>query len=271
HDPSRGVSGLLIAAVVRSNDAKALDPMVKLVTTAAEPDRSRLTKDLGMAAALQRKGPLAEQLLALAVSDKALARPVVDGLLAGRKAAGSKFKPITLKSAPPLLSNESILPDAKRREQLAAVFNISAAGEVSFLKTDEHRRLFDLGKQHYAVICGACHQPHGKGQEFISPPLVDSEWVLGPPKRLIAIALDGAMGPITVDGQTYTIPQIQPVMPGLRINPEIDDEKLAAMLTYVRNEWGNGATPITPDMVKAYRDETEVRAPHTEAELKSIK
>jgi mono/diheme cytochrome c family protein len=227
-------------------------------------------RELAQAAAGQRRASLAEQLLALAGSETALAAPVADGLLAGRKAAGNQFKPMVVKAAPALISDPKALPDAKKRDQLAALFDYSGVEAVSFLKTEEHRELFEAGRRHYAVICGACHQPHGKGQEFISPPLVDSEWVTGSPNRLIALTLDGAMGPITVNGKVYTVPEIQPVMPGLRLNPEIDDEKVAAMLTYVRNEWGNAASPITPSMVKAWRDKTEVRAPYTEGELKEI-
>jgi glucose/arabinose dehydrogenase/mono/diheme cytochrome c family protein len=269
-DSGNGISGLLIAAVVRSNDTPAVGKLVSLATSAAGPGRARLTRELAQAAAAQLRAPLAEQLLALAGGDAALVDPVVDGLLAGRKAAGNKFKPMVVKAAPALVADARALPDAAKREQLAGLFNHSGAAPVSFLKTDEHRRLFELGKQHYAVICGACHQPHGKGQEFISPPLADSEWVTGSPNRLIALTLDGAMGPITVDGKVYTVPEIQPVMPGLRLNPEIDDEKLAAMLTYIRNEWGNAASPITPGMVRGWRGRTEARSPYTEAELLKI-
>jgi glucose/arabinose dehydrogenase/mono/diheme cytochrome c family protein len=270
-DAGRGISGMLIAAVLRSNDAAALKQLITLVTTDGGPDQARLVRELAQAAAMQRRPPVAEQLLVLADKDAALVAPVVDGLLAGRKAAGNKFKPLVVKAAPALIANAEALPDAGKRDQLAGMFDFSGVEAVSFLKTDEHRKLFELGKQNYAVICGACHQPHGKGQEFISPPLVDSEWVTGPPNRLIALTLDGAMGPITVGGKVYTVPEVQPVMPGLRLNPEITDEKLAAMLTYIRNEWGNAASPVTPGMVKAWRDQNEVRAPYTEAELKKIK
>ena len=79
------------------------------------------------------------------------------------------------------------------------------------------------------------------------------------------------MGPITVDGKLYTVPEIPPIMPGMRANPEVDDEKIASMLTYVRNEWGNAATPITPKMVKEWRDTQPLRAPFTAEELMEIK
>ncbi|MBL9152285.1 MAG: c-type cytochrome [Verrucomicrobiales bacterium] len=270
-DAGREISGLLIAAVVKSNDPAARQELLTLVSKASGGAQVRLMGELARVAVAQRQMALIDSLFSLAASDAKLADSLADGLLAGRKALGQKFKPLPLSAKPAVLATADGLPDEKKRDQVAAMFDFSGKAADSFLKTDEHRRLFELGKQQYAVICGACHQPHGKGQEFISPPLVDSEWVTGPANRLIALALDGAMGPITVAGKTYTVPEIQPVMPGLRLNPEITDEKMAAMLTYIRNEWGNAAPPITPDMVKAWRDKTEVRAPYTEAELKKIK
>ena len=106
---------------------------------------------------------------------------------------------------------------------------------------------------------------------MLAPPLVDSEWVLGSDKRLIALVLDGMIGPVTVNGKTYTVPEVAPIMPGLRINPEMDDEKIAAILTYVRNTWGNGAAPVSQKAVANYRKQHQARLPFTEAELKKIK
>lgn len=42
-------------------------------------------------------------------------------------------------------------------------------------------------------------------------------------------------------------------MPGLRLNPEFTDEQLAAIMTYVRNAWGNGAPPVSKEAVASYR------------------
>lgn len=44
------------------------------------------------------------------------------------------------------------------------------------------------------------------------------------------------------------------------------DEQIAAVLTYVRNSFGNAASPVTPEQVKALRGEAG-KAPLTEAEL----
>ena len=124
---------------------------------------------------------------------------------------------------------------------------------------------------HYQRICMGCHQVHGNGQQYLAPPLVGSEWVLGSTHRLIALVMDGVEGPIEVLGKTYTVPEIQPLMPGLRLNPEVTDEQLASILTYVRNAWGNAATPVEAEELKKYRETTEVRAPWPASELQKVK
>jgi mono/diheme cytochrome c family protein len=128
----------------------------------------------------------------------------------------------------------------------------------------EQQKQFETGRDLFASSCAACHQPHGLGQEGLAPPLADSEWALGSEQRLIRIALNGVRGPISVKGRTYELE-----MPGLGIFP---DDQLAAILTYIRREWGHGADPITTDAVKAIRDANKEREEAwSEPELLKIK
>jgi mono/diheme cytochrome c family protein len=133
---------------------------------------------------------------------------------------------------------------------------------VKPLTADQQKR-FEQGKELYLIGCAACHQPHGKGQEGLAPPLVDSEWPIGPPERLVRIILHGLRGPLTVSGRTYTLD-----MPALGV---FEDEQIAAVLTYIRREWGHTADPVEPEFVKKIRAETEKREQAwTEAELLKI-
>lgn len=95
--------------------------------------------------------------------------------------------------------------------------------------------------------CVACHQPTGAGLPNVFPPLAGSEWVNGPVENLIRIQLRGLMGPITVAGKQYSS-----AMPP---NATMTDEEIAEVLTYIRSSWGNKASAVTPDMVKALRSE----------------
>jgi quinoprotein glucose dehydrogenase len=114
------------------------------------------------------------------------------------------------------------------------------------------------GKQAF-MTCMACHGANGEGT-VIAPPLAKSNWVNGPVENLIRIQLRGLQGPITVSGKKYAPPA--PMM----ALPHQTDEQIAAVLTYVRNSFGNSAPAITPEQVKALRG--EVGKPMlTEAEL----
>jgi mono/diheme cytochrome c family protein/glucose/arabinose dehydrogenase len=115
--------------------------------------------------------------------------------------------------------------------------------------------LFNKGKEIYAVegYCTTCHQPDGKGLAASGfPPLTGNNWVLGNEDRLIKLALKGLLGPIEVAGKNY--PGQVPMTPfgGL-----LNDDELAAVLTYVRNSFGNQASPILPDQVKKVRAATK--------------
>ncbi|AUD07232.1 dehydrogenase [Spirosoma pollinicola] len=115
--------------------------------------------------------------------------------------------------------------------------------------------LYNMGKQIYAKegYCATCHQPDGKGLTASGfPPLTGTNWVSGNEDRLIKIALKGLMGPIDVVGKTY--PGQVPMTPfgGL-----LKDHEIAAVLTYVRNSFGNNAPAISPDKVKKVRAAVE--------------
>jgi len=107
------------------------------------------------------------------------------------------------------------------------------------------------GKQLYVGKCAACHQATGLGVPGVFPPLAASEWVVGDEKVLTNILLHGVIGEMEVRGTTY-----RGAMPAW--NAMADDE-LAAVMSYIRNEWGNAAPRIVADTVKAQREATKSR------------
>lgn len=129
-----------------------------------------------------------------------------------------------------------------------------AEQKEEMIKTDlagADRDLFIKGKEIYGRegYCITCHQVEGQGLDASGfPPLAGTKWVLGDEERLIKLTLKGLMGPIEVLGKTY--PGQVPMTPfgGL-----LNDEEVAAVLTYVRNSFGNKATAIAPEQVKAVR------------------
>ncbi len=96
----------------------------------------------------------------------------------------------------------------------------------------------EQGRAAYA-ICAACHQTDGRGLPSVAPPLAGAASVNGPPQALIDIVLHGR-----------DVDAAYPSMPPLAGLP---DDQLAAILTYVRQAWGNAAPPISVDDVRKRR------------------
>ncbi len=121
-----------------------------------------------------------------------------------------------------------------------------------------------IGKGVYSGNCVACHQPSGLGQPGAIPPLAGSEWVMGNEKRLAMLMLKGLMGPIKVKGAPYN-----GVMPPWEA--ALNDKKIAAVLTYVRQEWGNKAGPVTPAQITTARKEFSAKkVSWNEAEIMQV-
>ncbi len=132
------------------------------------------------------------------------------------------------------------------------------------------------GKEIYTKVgpggggCVSCHQPTGLGLPGAFPPLADSDWVLGDKERIIKISMHGLMGEIEVNGDKYNGVMIAPgVPPG-----SLTDQQIADVLTYIRNDWGNSASAVSPEEVANVRDFVKDRGQMqmwTAAELNSDK
>lgn len=97
--------------------------------------------------------------------------------------------------------------------------------------------------------CAACHQQNGLGMAGSWPPLAGSEWLLNNPEVPIRIVLHGLQGPIIVKGQSFNNAM-------MAWQDQLSDEEIAAVITYERSSWGNAASAITPEQVKAVREAT---------------
>ena len=121
------------------------------------------------------------------------------------------------------------------------------------------------GKKNYMMICIACHQPTGMGLPAVFPPLTKSPYVNGSPERFASIILKGNAGPFTVDGKPFN-----QIMPGQEA--ALTDEKIAAVMTFVRANFGNTSGPVTAEVVAAARKKfTDRKTPWTQAELDAWK
>lgn len=137
-----------------------------------------------------------------------------------------------------------------------------AAKEAALLAIEDQKRV-KQGAIIYKEFCASCHGADGKGLAIgggaaAAPTLAGNADVNGDPNKLIKILLHGLTGPI--DGKTYTN-----MMPAVGSN---DDEYIAAVLSYIRNDLGNKAPAVRPGRVKRIREQTADRTqPWTKEEL----
>jgi mono/diheme cytochrome c family protein len=111
-----------------------------------------------------------------------------------------------------------------------------------------------LGKATYAM-CAACHGMDAKGLQagpaLMAPSLVGSELLLGDPDKPLLVVLKG-IAKENMDFMGMMAP----------LGAALDDQKLAAVLTYLRNEHGNSAPAVTVEQAAAARAKfAEVNAP----------
>lgn len=137
------------------------------------------------------------------------------------------------------ISSAPALGDGRAIAELRAPAPVAAGAKVD-------------GAAIYASRCVACHQAGGTGLSGVFPPLAGSEWVAGKEATLAALALHGINGTLTVKGISYA-----GAMPGFAA--QLQDAELAAVLTYIRSQWGNSAPPVSVETVASVRKETAAR------------
>ena len=130
-----------------------------------------------------------------------------------------------------------------------------ASAPLTPLTTAETAR-FDAGREVYANICAACHQTDGRGRVGLAPTLVGSELALGPagvPARILLHGKEGSTGLMPPLGST------------------LSDDQVAAVLTYIRREWGQDGSAVDAAAVKQARDAGAGRTrPWTNEELRPL-
>jgi mono/diheme cytochrome c family protein len=135
---------------------------------------------------------------------------------------------------------------------LEKIEEIKKASETRFEKKE--LALYVMGKSIYDSYCSTCHGPKGLGSpagegRLIAPPFSGSQRVLGHPEYAVKVMLHGLEG--AIDSKEY-----EGVMIAMHNN---DDEYISSVLSYIRNDFGNTGTFVTPEYVAKIRQETEER------------
>jgi mono/diheme cytochrome c family protein len=96
----------------------------------------------------------------------------------------------------------------------------------------------------YAQHCSSCHGSDGSGMAGIFPALAGDPVVLGDSRAAIAAVARGMRGRTVVNGTAY-----DGVMPGW--SGDLNDDQIAAIVTYVRGAFHNHAPPVSAAGVAA--------------------
>jgi len=168
-------------------------------------------------------------------------------------------------AAPPAGGPAEAAPAAIEQAAPAADAPKAAADPAAASAGSIDPAVMALGKTTYAT-CAACHGPDGTGLKagpaLMAPSLVGSEMLLGDPDLSLLVILKG----IAKENMDF-----MGMMAALGAG--LDDEKIAAVLTYTRNEWGNAAPAVTKEQAAAARAKfADVNAPAgvKRAELQKI-
>jgi mono/diheme cytochrome c family protein len=102
----------------------------------------------------------------------------------------------------------------------------------------------DPGARVYGMNCLSCHQKDGHGLTPAQPSLAGSPTANGDPEVLIRWVLFGERPATLVRHDT---PLVMPQFTWLK------DEDIAAVLTYIRSNFGNSSPAVTPDVVARVR------------------
>jgi mono/diheme cytochrome c family protein/glucose/arabinose dehydrogenase len=129
-----------------------------------------------------------------------------------------------------------------------------AKKQASTQYTPEQQVLFTKGKTIFDSYCATCHGEKGLGTptgggNLIAPAFSGSSRILGHPEYAVKTLLHGLTG--SIEGKEY-----EGVMIAMNTN---DDQWIASVVSYIRNEFGNKGSFVDAKYVAQVRKETESR------------
>jgi mono/diheme cytochrome c family protein/glucose/arabinose dehydrogenase len=255
---------MLAAAVAKSGDAAAVGRFVDIAADPAQPMAHRMALlrglDVGLPAPGARgargggRGPSAP-LRAGGGGLPGLSTP-------GGRVAITAGRGVSLPAEPAALTRLTAGTDQLATLARAVVVKLNwtgkpepAAPPVQPLNADEQRR-FDAGKEVFANLCAGCHDATGQGKDKLGPSLLTSKYTQANPQVVIRIVTGGK------DGPTGLMPPLAGAL---------SDAQIAAVITYIRREWGHTASAVSEIDVRELRQSTSWhKGPWTEAELSGM-
>jgi mono/diheme cytochrome c family protein len=178
---------------------------------------------------------------------------LVEFLKSGHNRDGSAFGSMidVVNNSTPYLSGDDIGAIATYLKSLAPTADEpSYAYDGATAEDLQSGHASATGATLYASNCGSCHGADGKGFSPFLPALAGNPTVLdNNPTSLINLILNGST-PLVVKGtpDAYRMPQFR---------LQLADQEIADVVTFIRNGWGNRASPATAAQVATLRKTTD--------------
>jgi mono/diheme cytochrome c family protein len=130
--------------------------------------------------------------------------------------------------------------------QAIAAFLGDRVASPSASMTPPDTAVMKTGEAIFVDECSACHLMHGQGQTLAFPPLAHSANTqqLDPTTSLHIILAGVQASPTRAAPTAFTMPAFA---------WKLDDRQVAAVATYVRNNWGNAAPAVAAEQVAKLR------------------
>ncbi|MGC4016412.1 MAG: discoidin domain-containing protein [Luteolibacter sp.] len=163
-----------------------------------------------------------------------------------------------------LVSGTVLKSTAKGIKEIGAYLTLPPGQKLTEY-SEKERAVMKRGEEIYSTICASCHGQNGLGIEvagskgaMLAPPFAGSKTITNNPKGGVYVLLKGLEGEIA--GKKY-----EGLMIPMASN---DDEWIAAVVSYVRNSFGNRGAFVTPaDVAQARKDTSNRSGPWTYQEL----
>jgi mono/diheme cytochrome c family protein len=141
--------------------------------------------------------------------------------------------------------------------QAIAAYLADRAGSPTISMTPPDTAQMKAGEAIFVDECSACHLMRAQGQAQAFPPLARSANVQqSDPTTALHVILAGAQAVPTPAAPTaFTMPAFA---------WKLNDKQVAAVATYIRNEWGNAAPPVSAEQVAKLRGKLTFDAHETQ-------
>jgi len=150
-----------------------------------------------------------------------------------------------------LASNSAKGPQLVATQILEKMEEAKKAASVKYAPAE--LALFTKGKSIFDSYCSTCHGSKGLGSPagdgLIAPAFSGSQRIMGHPEYSVKTLLHGLTGKL--EEKEY-----EGVMIAMDMN---DDEYIASVISYIRNEFGNEGSFVTPEYVAQIREATKGR------------